>query len=356
MDQYNIAVLMGDGIGPEVVNQSIKVLNKVSSRFGFKVNYIFSDIGAAADKYKNHLPKAAIDSCKKSDSILMGTVGDKVCSNLPLKRSPEQAFLNIKRELNLFADIRPVIIFDSLRDMSPIKEEYINKVKNILIVKELLGGIYFGKKARHFEDGKVLAYDTEMYREDEIIRIAKLAFSLAQKRSKKLVSVSKANMLETSKLWQEAVNSVSEDFKDVKLTHMTIDNCAMQIIKAPSQFDVILTSNLFGDILSVLASVLTGSIGLLAYANVRQDKFGLYGPVGGSALDIAGKNTANPIASILSAAMMLRYSLSEFEASYKIEEAVNKAIKIGRTKDIHTQGTILLSCSEMGDLICKYIS
>lgn len=357
MIQYNIAVLEGDGIGPEIVNQAIKVLNKVSDKCGFRVNYTFSDVGGVAiDKYKTPLPEDTLNNCKNSDSILLGAVGGAKWEHLSLKQRPESAILKIRKEFSLFAGVKPLSVFNSLEDMSLLKKENVQKFKDILIVSDLTGGIYVGEKARRFDNGKIFAFDTEMYREDEIIRVAKVAFDLAQRRSKKLVSVDRADMLESSKFWREIVSFVSKGYKDVMLTHMRIDDCVTQIMKNPAQFDVILTSDMFENILSSEIASLTGLENLTASLNIRQDRFGLYYPINGFENCMFNKDSANPVASILAVAMMLKYSFLEDEASDIIKKAVNKSIKIGRTIDMHTKGTILLSCSEMGNLICKNIN
>ncbi|MCH5304271.1 MAG: 3-isopropylmalate dehydrogenase, partial [Ruminococcus sp.] len=349
--------LTGDGIGPEIVDEAVKVLNKTSEKFGFTVEYDEALMGGCAiDATGEPLPQETIDKCKASDSVLLGAVGGPKWDNLPGNKRPEAGLLGIRGALGLFANLRPSVIFEPLQGDSPIKDEIIGGQLDILIVRELTGGIYFGKRGRTTtEDGAEAAWDTEMYSVPEIERIARTAFEMAMKRDKRVTSVDKANVLESSRLWRETVIKVSKDYPEVELNHMYVDNCAMQLVRNPRQFDVIVTSNIFGDILSDEASMIAGSIGMLASASLAEGKFGLYEPIHGSAPDIAGQGIANPLATILSVAMMLRYSLNQSKAADAIENAVNETLKKYRTPDILSDDTIKVSCSEMGDRVCEYL-
>ncbi len=357
MNQYKITLLKGDGIGPEIVDEAVKVLNKTADKFGFSVEYDEALMGGCAiDATGEPLPQETIDKCKASDSVLLGAVGGPKWDNLPGNKRPEAGLLGIRGALGLFANLRPSVIFEPLQGDSPIKDEIIGGQLDILIVRELTGGIYFGKRGRcTTDDGAAAAWDTEMYSVPEIERIARVAFEMAMKRDKRVTSVDKANVLESSRLWRETVIKVSEEYPEVELNHLYVDNCAMQLVRNPRQFDVIVTSNIFGDILSDEASMIAGSIGMLASASLAQGKFGLYEPIHGSAPDIAGKGIANPLATILSVAMMLRYSLDEGEAADAIENAVNEALKKYRTPDIYAEGMTKVSCTEMGDKVCEFI-
>lgn len=356
MKSYRVVLLKGDGIGPEIVEEAIKVLNKTAKKYGFSVNYEEADLGGVAiDRTGVPLPAETVEKCKNADAVLLGAVGGAKWETLPGELRPEAGLLGIRRELGLFANLRPAIIFEPLRQVSPLKEEIIGRALDIMVVRELTGGIYFGKRGRIESDRILSAYDTEEYSVQEVERIAKVAFSLAMKRSKRLVSVDKANVLESSRLWRETVIKVSKQFPEVELTHMYVDNCAMQLVRNPRQFDVIVTSNIFGDILSDEASMISGSIGMLASASLGSSKKGLYEPIHGSAPDIALKGIANPLATILSVSMMLRYSLDQMEAADDIEHAVNEVLKVARTKDIMTEGMKEVSCSEMGDLVCNHL-
>lgn len=356
MEKYNIVLLKGDGIGPEIVNEAVKVLDKTAEKFGFEVNYDEALLGGCAiDATGVPLPQETIDKCKAADSVLLGAVGGSKWDTLPGNLRPEAGLLGIRGALGLFANLRPAVIFEPLKDASPLKDEIIGKALDIMVVRELTGGIYFGERGRKEVNGNPAAYDTEMYTVPEIERIARVAFDLAMKRNKKLTSVDKANVLESSRLWRETVIKVSKEYPEVELNHMYVDNCAMQLVRNPGQFDVLVTSNIFGDILSDEASMISGSIGMLASASLNGNQSGLYEPIHGSAPDIAGLGIANPIATILSVAMMLRFSLNQPEASKAIEAAVNKILLTHRTPDIYTEGTTKVSCSEMGDLICGLI-
>ena len=317
MRTYNIAVLKGDGIGPEIVNEAIRVLDKAGEKFGFAMNYQYALLGGCAiDETGVPLPQETIDVCKAADSTLLGAVGGPKWDNVPGDRRPEKGLLGIRGALGLFANLRPAVIFPQLRGASPLRPEIIGEGLDILVVRELTGGIYFGERGRRTVDGAEAAYDTEQYSVPEIERIARVAFEMARKRKSRVCSVDKANVLESSRLWRATVTRIrDEEFPDVELSHMYVDNCAMQLVRNPGQFDVIVTSNIFGDILSDEASMISGSIGMLASASLSGGKSGLYEPIHGSAPDIAGTGKANPLATILSAAMMLRYSLGEAEAA-----------------------------------------
>ncbi len=354
MADYKITLLKGDGIGPEIVNQAVKVLDKAGEKFGFSVEYDEALLGGCAiDATGVPLPDETVAKCKASDSVLLGAVGGPKWDTLPGNIRPEAGLLGIRGALGLFANLRPSVIFGPLKSASPIKDEIIGGNLDIMIVRELTGGIYFGERGRKEVDGQPAAWDTEMYTVAEIERIARVAFDLAMKRNKKLTSVDKANVLESSRLWRETVIKVSKDYPEVELNHLYVDNCAMQLVRNPGQFDVIVTSNIFGDILSDEASMIAGSIGMLASASLAGEKFGLYEPIHGSAPDIAGLGIANPLATILSVAMMLRYSLDQGKAADAIEAAVAKVLETYRTPDIYEDGMTKVSCEEMGDLVCK---
>ncbi len=356
MKAYQITVLKGDGIGPEIVDQAIKVLDKTAAQFGFQVNYTEEYIGGAAiDAAGEPLPQKTVDSCKASDAVLLGAVGGPKWDGLSGDQRPETGLLGIRGALGLYANLRPAVIFEPLRSASPLKEEIIGDKLDIMVVRELTGGIYFGKRGRDTINGVESAFDTERYSVTEVARIARVGFEMAQKRNKRLCSVDKANVLESSRLWRETVARVAKDYPDVALDYMYVDNCAMQLVRNPKQFDVILTSNIFGDILSDEASMISGSIGMLASASLGENQFGLYEPIHGSAPDIAGTGKANPLATILSVAMMLKYTLGQPQAAKAIEDAVSQALTMARTPDIHTEGMKQVTCSEMGDLVCRLL-
>ncbi|MDD6488822.1 MAG: 3-isopropylmalate dehydrogenase [Clostridia bacterium] len=356
MKNYNIVLLKGDGIGPEIVNEAVKVLDRTADKFGFTVTYDEALLGGCAiDATGVPLPEETITKCKASDSVLLGAVGGPKWDNQPGNNRPEAGLLGIRGALGLFANLRPAVIFEPLRNASPLKPEIIGDAMDIMIVRELTGGIYFGKRGNFDEDGVPAAYDTEKYNVNEIERIARVAFDMAMKRNKKLTSVDKANVLDSSRLWRKTIIKISEEYPEVELNHLYVDNCAMQLVRDPKQFDVIVTSNIFGDILSDEASMISGSIGMLASASLNSTKCGMYEPIHGSAPDIAGKGIANPLATILSVAMMLRYSLDEPEAADAIEKAVSEVLKTTRTPDIYTEGTTKVSCSEMGNAVCSLI-
>lgn len=354
MADYKITLLKGDGIGPEIVNQAVKVLDKAGEKFGFTVEYDEALLGGCAiDATGVPLPDETVEKCKKADSVLLGAVGGPKWDTLPGNLRPEAGLLGIRGALGLFANLRPAVIFEPLKGASPIKDEIIGGALDVMIVRELTGGIYFGERGRKEVDGQPAAYDTEMYTVPEIERIARVAFDLAMKRNKKLTNVDKANVLESSRLWRETVLRVAKDYPEVELNHLYVDNCAMQLVRNPGQFDVIVTSNIFGDILSDEASMISGSIGMLASASLSAGKSGLYEPIHGSAPDIAGLGIANPLATILSVAMMLRYSLDQPEAADAIEKAVSDVLVDYRTPDIYAEGTKKVNCEEMGDLVCN---
>ena len=353
----NIMILPGDGIGPEIVNETIKILDYMNSRYKFGLSYEFGDIGGISiDKYGIPLKDDVLEKCKNSCAVLLGAVGGpKWDTTVPGKPRPEDALLKARKELGLFANLRPVKIYKTLMAASTIKEEVLEGV-DILVVRELTGGIYFGEKNRLFDSKGEYAYDTEKYYKYEIERIARVGFKSARLRGKKVTSVDKANVLESSRFWRETVRNIHKEFEDIELNHMYVDNTSMQLIKNPRQFDVIVTSNIFGDILSDETSMISGSIGLLPSASLRDDNFGMYEPIHGSAPDISGQGKANPIAQILSLAMLFRYSLNFIEYADMIEKAVNTVLEKGcRTADIYFGENRLVSTMEMGALILNEI-
>ena len=356
MKEYNITVLKGDGIGPEIVEECIKVLNAAGEKFGFKFNYNYQLLGGIAiDETGVPYPEETAKACKASDAVLLGAVGGPKWDTQPGNNRPEKGLLGIREDLGLFANLRPAKIFAPLKSASPIKEEIIGDGLDILIVRELTGGIYFGERATYEKDGVVGAYDTERYTVPEIERIVRAGFEYAMKRGKRLTCVDKANVLESSRLWRKVAERVHADYPEVELSYMYVDNCAMQLVRNPNQFDTIVTSNIFGDILSDEASMISGSIGMLASASLAEGTFGLYEPIHGSAPDIAGKEMANPLATILSGAMMLRYTFGETEAANAIENAVNTALTQARTPDIYEDGLKKVTTSEMGNLVVSLL-
>jgi 3-isopropylmalate dehydrogenase len=353
--EFKIAVLPGDGIGKEVVREAVRVLQAIGDKFGHKFHFKEALVGGSAyDETGVPLPEETMEICEKSDAILLGAVGGDKWDSLPPNLRPEAALLALRKNFDFFANLRPVILFPPLMDASPLKKSVL-KGTDMIIVRELTGGLYFGKpKERRKANGEWVAIDSMVYSESEIRRIAEVAFKIALSRRKIVHSVDKANILETSRLWREVVNEVAKDYEEVKLYHFYVDNAAMQIIRNPRQFDVILTENTFGDILSDEAAMLTGSIGMLPSASIRGDGFGMYEPVHGSAPDIAGKGIANPIATILSSAMMLRFSFQLEKEAKAIENAVLRVLEKGfRTQDIMSKGKILLSTQEMGEKIVE---
>lgn len=357
----NIAVIKGDGIGPEIVTEAMKVLDKVAEKFGHTFNYEQLLMGGCSiDVNGVPLTDETIEKAKAADAVLMGSIGGNTSTSpwykLPADKRPEAGLLKIRKSLNLFANLRPAVLYSELKQACPLKAEIAEKGFDIAIMRELTGGLYFGERKTEDVNGIMTATDTLTYNENEIRRIAVRAFDIAMKRRKKVTSVDKANVLDSSRLWRKIVNEVAENYPEVELEHMLVDNCAMQLVKDPAQFDVVLTENMFGDILSDEASMITGSIGMLSSASLNDTKFGLYEPSGGSAPDIAGQNIANPIATILSAAMMLRYSFDIDKEADAVEKAVDKALKDGyRTGDIMSDGMKKVSCSGMGDVIAERI-
>ncbi|MGF1693068.1 3-isopropylmalate dehydrogenase [Photobacterium kagoshimensis] len=355
---YKIAVLPGDGIGPEVMQQAHKVLDAVEAKFGFTLERAEFDVGGIAiDNHGCPLPDATLKGCENSDAVLFGSVGGPKWEHLAPNDQPERgALLPLRKHFQLFCNLRPAQIHSGLETFSPLRADISERGFDIVVVRELTGGIYFGQpKGREGEGPQEKAYDTEIYHRYEIERIARIAFESAMLRNKNVYSIDKANVLQSSILWREVVEEIAKDYPEVTLNHMYIDNATMQLIKDPSQFDVMLCSNIFGDIISDECAMITGSMGMLPSASLNQEKFGMYEPAGGSAPDIAGKNIANPVAQILSAALMLRYSLGEEEAARAIELAVSQALEAGElTADLAGKGQALTT-SEMGDKIATYI-
>lgn len=360
--KLNITCIPGDGIGPEIVAEAKKVLNKVAEVYGHEITY--KDIlmgGASIDVYGVPLTDEAIADAKAADAVLMGSIGGNTSTSpwyqLPPEKRPEAGLLKIRKALNLFANLRPAVLYQELSDACPLRKDISDRGFDLLIMRELTGGLYFGARHTTEVDGVRTAVDTLTYNENEIRRIAIKAFDIARKRRGIVTSVDKANVLDSSRLWRKVVEEVAKDYPDITLSHMLVDNCAMQLVRDPSQFDVILTENMFGDILSDEASMVTGSIGMLASASLNDSKFGLYEPSHGSAPDIAGMDIANPIATILSAAMMLRYSFDLDKEADAIEMAVKSILKKGyRTADIMAEGCEKVGCSRMGDLLADEIS
>ena len=356
-----IGVIKGDGIGPEIVTEAMKVLNKVAEVYGHTCDYTQLLMGGASiDVHGVPLTDETIAEAKACDAVLMGSIGGDAKTSpwykLEPSKRPEAGLLKIRKGLNLFANIRPAYLFEQLADACPLKKEIIGNGFDMVIMRELTGGVYFGARSTEEKDGELYAVDSMPYSEHEIRRIAIKGFEIAMKRRKKLVSVDKANVLDTSRLWRKVVNEVAKDYPEVEVSHMLVDNCAMQLVMNPGQFDVVLTENMFGDILSDEASMITGSIGMLSSASLAEGKFGLYEPSHGSAPDIAGQDIANPIATILSAAMMLRYSFDLDKEADEIEKAVKAVLADGyRTVDIMSDGMKKVGCKEMGQLIIDQI-
>ena len=354
---YQIAVIPGDGIGPDVVEQTLKVMDKVGEKFGHTFNYTKVLAGGCAiDATGACLPQETIDICKASDAVLLGAVGGWKWDNLPGDQRPERALLGLRKALGRFANLRPALLFEQLADASPLKPEILAGGLDIVVVRELTGGIYFGEKGHRDTDLGPAAYDIEQYAEGEVRRIAKVAFDMAMKRNKHVTSVDKANVLESSRLWRRVVAEVAQDYPEVTLDNLYVDNAAMQLVRNPRQFDVIVTSNIFGDILSDEASQITGSIGMLPSASLAEGNFGMYEPVHGSAPDIAGQDKANPMATILSAAMMLRYTFGLGAEADAIENAVKSVLDQGyRTPDLYAGQGTQVGTAQMGDLIAAAI-
>ncbi|MCE5189936.1 MAG: 3-isopropylmalate dehydrogenase [Eubacteriales bacterium] len=354
--KYNIAVIRGDGIGPEIVEEGIRALNAAAKRFGFTLAY--RDVlmgGCAMDELGTPLPQDTISACKSSDAVLLGAVGGPKWETLPGHLRPEAGLLGIRSALGLYANLRPAVLFDPLKDACPLKPEIVSGGLDILMVRELTGGIYFGERGRKRGEHGEEAYDTERYSVMEVERIGRIGFEAARKRRRKITSVDKANVLESSRLWRETMHKLAKEYSDVAYDDMLVDNCAMQLVRNPARFDVVVTSNLFGDILSDEASMITGSIGMLPSASLGNGTLGLYEPIHGSAPDIAGTGAANPLATILSCAMLLRYSLNQPDAASAIERAVQQALEEGwRTADI-AAGKPAVGTREMGDIVCRRI-
>ena len=359
--KLNIGVIKGDGIGPEIVTEAMKVLDRIAEVYGHEGVYTQLLMGGASiDVHGVPLTDETISKAKLCDAVLMGSIGGDTRTSpwyqLEPSKRPEAGLLKIRKELNLFANLRPAVLYEELKEACPLKEEIIKDGFDLMIMRELTGGLYFGERSTREIDGVMTACDTLTYNEEEIRRIAKRGFDIAAKRRKKVTSVDKANVLDSSRLWRSVVEEVAKEYPEVTLEHMLVDNCAMQLVKDPAQFDVILTENMFGDILSDEASMVTGSIGMLSSASLNETKFGLYEPSGGSAPDIAGKGIANPIATILSAAMMLRFTFDLDREADAIEEAVQRVLRDGyRTIDIMSEESIQINTREMGDRICAHI-
>lgn len=359
--KFNIVAIPGDGIGPEIVAEAKKVLDAVAKKYGHEFNYTEVLMGGVSiDAHGVPLTDEALAAAKASDAVLLGAVGGRVGVDkwyeLPPNLRPEAGLLAIRKGLGLFANLRPAFLYDELKEACPLKEAVATAGFDMIVVRELTGGLYFGDRYTKEIDGVTTAVDTLKYDENEIRRIAVKAFEIAMKRNKKVTSVDKSNVLDTSRLWDKIVNEVAKDYSEVTVEHMLVDNCAMQLVKDPKQFDVILTENMFGDILSDEASMITGSIGMLSSASLGATKLGLYEPSHGAAPDIAGRDIANPIATILSAAMMLRYSFDLDKEADAVENAIKQVLKDGfRTVDIMSEGAKQVKCSEMGTLICERI-
>ena len=359
--KLNIACIKGDGIGPEIVTQAQKVLERVAQCYGHEIMY--TDVlmgGASIDACGVPLTDEAVAAAKASDAVLMGSIGGNTTTSpwykLAPELRPEAGLLKLRKSLNLFANLRPALLYPELSDACPLKKEISDAGFDMMIMRELTGGLYFGERHTTEENGVRKAVDTLTYDENEIRRIAIKGFDIAMKRRKKVTSVDKANVLDSSRLWRKVVEEVAKDYPEVALEHMLVDNCAMQLVKDPAQFDVILTENMFGDILSDEASMVTGSIGMLSSASLNDTKFGLYEPSHGSAPDIAGKDIANPIATVLSAAMMLRFTFDLDREADAMEKAVKEILKKGyRTSDIMSEGCTLVGCTKMGDLLAAEI-
>lgn len=347
--KFTVALIPGDGIGPDIVKEAVRVLDAVALTYGHEVTYKHLIAGGEAiDRTGQPLPEETLKEASSSDAVLLGAVGGPKWDNVPSSLRPEKALLGLRGSMGLFCNLRPALLYSQLADACPLRSELVEGGLDVMVVRELTGGIYFGKRGRS-EDG---AYDTMSYTKSEIERIARKAFEIAMKRKKKVTSVDKANILETSRLWRATVEEVAKDYPEVELNHLYVDNASMQLVRNPKQFDVILTENMFGDILSDEASMITGSIGMLPSASLRSDSFGMYEPIHGSAPDIAGQDKANPLATILSVAMMLRYTFSLQKEADAVEEAVRKTLDDGwRTADIFSEGTKLCGTRAMGDAV-----
>ncbi len=355
--EKNIVLLKGDGIGPEIVDQAVKVLDAVAKKYGHVFNYTEVDMGGCSiDKFGVPITEEGMAKCKSADAVLLGAVGGPKWDNVEPARRPEKALLAVRSELGLFANLRPTRLFAQLADSSPLKQSIVGNGIDLMIVRELTGGIYFGKRYTEVVEGEKVATDYMTYSEHEIERIGRVAFESAMKRNKKLASVDKANVLDSSRLWRAVMHRLAEEYPEVEYSDILVDNTAMQLIKNPTQFDVLVTENMFGDILSDEASMLTGSIGMMPSASLSSGTLGMYEPIHGSAPDIAGMDIANPIGTVMSAAMMLRYSFDMMEEADAIEAAVNKALDDGyRTPDIYKDGFNRVTCSEMGTILAANI-
>lgn len=353
----NIAVIRGDGIGPEIVAQAIKVLDKIAEIYGHTFNYTEVDMGGCAiDKWGDPLPKEMLEKCLASDSVLLGAVGGNKWNDVPGEKRPEKGLLRLRSGMGVYSNNRPAKIWPQLASASPLKQEIVNKGIDFIIVRELIGGIYFGEHQTNEVNGETVATDILAYSEKEIERIGRIGFETAQKRRKKLCSVEKSNVLDSSRLWKKTMHRLAAEYPDVELSDMLVDNCAMQIVKDPAQFDVIVTENMFGDILSDEASMITGSIGMIPSSSLGATSCGLYEPIHGSAPDIAGMDIANPIGTILSAAMMLRYSFDMAREADAIENAVSAYLDAGyRTADIMSEGMKQIGCEKCGEIIVSYL-
>lgn len=351
---FKITLIKGDGIGPEIVDSAVSVLEKVSQIYGHK--FIFNEVlagGVSIDTFGVPVTDEAINTCKKSDAVLLGAVGGPKWDDLPGDKRPEKALLRLRGDLGLFTNIRPAFLYDELKGACPLKDEIIEKGIDMVIIRELTGGLYFGERGTESINGIESAYDTMRYNVEEIERIARVAFEVALKRRKKITSVDKANILDTSRLWRKVLHRVKKDYPDIEYSDMLVDNAAMQLVRAPDQFDVIVTENMFGDILSDEASIITGSIGMLPSASLGSTSFGMYEPIHGTAPEIAGKGIANPIATILSVAMMLKYSFDLAKEADAVENAVKAVLSKGyRTGDIKDKDSMVVGTKEMCDLIC----
>ena len=355
--EKQIAVIRGDGIGPEIVEQALRVLDAVAEKFGHTFRYVDADMGGIAiDRWGEALPAAELEKCLASDSVLLGAVGGPKWDGMPGNKRPEKGLLALRSAMGLYSNNRPAKLWPQLAAASPLKPEIVEKGIDFIVVRELIGGVYFGEHRTEEADGELKATDVMSYSEHEIERIGRIAFETAGKRRKKVTSIDKANVLDTSRLWRRVMHRLASEYPDIEYSDMLVDNAAMQIAKDPSQFDVIVTENMFGDILSDEASMITGSIGMIPSSSLGESSRGLYEPIHGSAPDIAGQDRANPIGTILSAAMILKYSFDMDEEAEAIEKAVNQVLDEGlRTGDMMAEGSTPVSCSGMGDAVLKYI-
>lgn len=350
--EKNIAVIYGDCASPEIVTQALRVLDAVAEKFGHTFTYTKVLMGGEAiDAYGDPLPQSELDKCLQSDSVLLGAIGGPKWEGLPGDKRAEKGLLRLRAGMGLYSNNRPAKIWPQLADASPLKPAIVEKGIDFIVVRELIGGVYFGEHRTYEENGEKVAVDTMPYSEHEIERIGRIGFETARKRRKKLTCVDKANVLDSSRLWRKIVEETKADYPQVEVSYMYVDNCAMQLVRNPNQFDVIVTSNIFGDILSDEASMISGSIGMLASASLAEGTFGLYEPIHGSAPDIAGQGKANPLATILSGAMMLRYTFGEMDAAQAIEDAVDQALTQARTPDIYEEGFRPVTTAQMGDLV-----